>query len=230
MKQLKHTFETPETFACNMKHTFATCIYSHCNIHNIQMKHLKTYVWNTWNTISSAATAYLVGNYSSQQAALGCRGRMAAAGQLGAMENAAPEESPWTTPHRRGELGGRSGSTTRWAETVVAGAGVPHANNTAAGPGAVARTASWSNRSAWKPSIVTSSIKVHRVELQCVQPWVGAERSSLSHTSCESSHNSPRGKPRNRSEAANGGVYALAISGTVQRGLAIVEKWDERIW
>ena len=44
MKHLKHTFETTETFSCNMKYTFATCIYSHCNIHNIQMKHLKTYV------------------------------------------------------------------------------------------------------------------------------------------------------------------------------------------
>ena len=31
----------------------------------------------------------------------------------GAMENAALEESSWTTPHQRGELGGRSGSATR---------------------------------------------------------------------------------------------------------------------
>ena len=37
-----------------MKHTIATCVYSHCNICNIQMKHLKTYVLNTRNTASPA--------------------------------------------------------------------------------------------------------------------------------------------------------------------------------
>jgi uncharacterized pyridoxamine 5'-phosphate oxidase family protein len=44
MKHLKHMFETPEIYACNMKHTLATCVYTHCNIRNIQMKHLETYV------------------------------------------------------------------------------------------------------------------------------------------------------------------------------------------
>jgi hypothetical protein len=83
-----------------------------------------------------------------------------------------------------GELGGRSGSATRWAETVAAGAGAPHTHDAATGLGAVARTSWWSNRPAWKPSPVTSSVGVHWVDLQCIWPWVGVERSSLSHTSC----------------------------------------------
>ena len=38
MKHLKYMFETPKTYACNMKHMLATCVYSHCNI---RLKHLK---------------------------------------------------------------------------------------------------------------------------------------------------------------------------------------------
>jgi hypothetical protein len=61
----------------HLKHTLATCVYSHCNIYNTQIKHLKytseTHE-NTRNMTSSAATTYLVDNYDSQQAWVrGCR-------------------------------------------------------------------------------------------------------------------------------------------------------------
>jgi hypothetical protein len=143
MKHLKHIFETPKTYACNLKHTFVTCVYSHCNIRNIQMKHLKTYVWNIWNTISPAATAYVVGKCGSQQAALGCSG-----------------EGEWRQPGRCD------------GECCARGVAVDHT------------TSAWSGAHSATPT-------------------------------AKGSHSSPRGKPRNHLAAANGGVYALAISGAV---------------
>jgi hypothetical protein len=75
-KRMQHIDKTFETYTCNMhnyatsrytsvtfrwntwnicqkqlkhlQHILATCVYSHCNIGSIQMKHLKTYFWNTW--------------------------------------------------------------------------------------------------------------------------------------------------------------------------------------
>jgi hypothetical protein len=98
-------------------------------------------------------------------------------------------------PSRRSS---RRGPRRMSVENSVAGAGAPlgerrlwwqerkhapHAHDAAASPGAMAQTAWWSNRPTWKPSPVTSSVGVHRVELRCVRPWVGAVRSSVSHTS-----------------------------------------------
>ena len=62
MKQLKH-----------LKNILATYVYSHCNIRNIQMKHMEitSETHLKQNMASPVAMAYLVGNNSSQQATLG---------------------------------------------------------------------------------------------------------------------------------------------------------------
>jgi hypothetical protein len=45
-----------ETYARNMKHTLAICVYSHYNICNIQMKHLK----HTFETLETLEICHLI--------------------------------------------------------------------------------------------------------------------------------------------------------------------------
>ena len=107
---MKYTYEMRENIHIkqlkHLKHILATYVYNHCNICNIQMKHLETITEThlKQNMAPPVAIAYLVGNCDSQQATHGCSGE----GEwwLDVVKNAMPERSLWTTLRRLEELGG----------------------------------------------------------------------------------------------------------------------------